>query len=340
MKIAMTHVDLPNESKGGVAAQAHHLSNQLVERGHEVTVFSFSPHYSECKYQVHQYLDPPKQKFLQPLSFATRLAQTDFSEFDIVHTHGDNYLLWKTHPHIRTFHGSAIDEMLSAVTWRRRIYQLLIAGLEDVGARVADFNVGISNTTQKRIPAVSQIIPCGVDLSHFRPGEKSPNPSILFVGTVTGRKRGALLADLFRREIKPHCPKAELWSVADQPMEGDGIINFGRVSQEKLYELYQKAWVLCLPSTYEGFGIPYIEAMASGTAVVASPNPGAEEILDNGEHGIVAQDDQLSSEIKKLLIQTDLRTHYVEKGLVRSQAYSWDNVASLYEKVYQECINR
>ncbi len=67
-------------------------------------------------------------------------------------------------------------------------------------------------------------------------------------------------------------------------MRGEGIVNLGKkVPFEKLCELYQRAWILCLPSTYEGFGVPYIEAMASGTVAVASPNPGAKEILDNGK---------------------------------------------------------
>lgn len=64
MKIAMTHVDLPNESKGGVAFQAHYLANAIVDRGHDVTMFTFSPVYADCHYRVHQYPISPQLRRL------------------------------------------------------------------------------------------------------------------------------------------------------------------------------------------------------------------------------------------------------------------------------------
>jgi hypothetical protein len=78
MKIAMTHVDLPNESKGGVAFQAHYLANILVERGHDVTMFTFSPVYPDCRYSVHQYPISPQLRRLQAFVFAVHLAKTIF----------------------------------------------------------------------------------------------------------------------------------------------------------------------------------------------------------------------------------------------------------------------
>lgn len=335
----MTHVDLPNQSKGGVAAQAHYLSNALVARGHEVTMFTYSPAYAECQYQVHQYRVPSHPKPLHPFSFGAYLAQTDLSAYDVLHTHGDNFLLHSKHPQVRTFHGSALDEAQSAVKLRRRLYQLVIAGVEHVSTSVADVNVGVSRTTQHRIPAVSRVIPCGVDLSRFRPGAKSSSPSVLFVGTTGGRKRGSFLAEVFLQEVRSRFPNAELWTVTDQPIPGEGITNFGRVSLERLCELYQQAWVFCLPSTYEGFGIPYIEAMASGTSVVTTPNPGADEILEHDRHGVMATDETLGEQINRLLADEPLRAMYAVKGLARSQQYSWDCVTQQYEELYQQIID-
>ena len=61
----------------------------------------------------------------------------------------------------------------------------------------------------------------------------------------------------------------------DAPADpGAGITVLGRLDDEELAREYRAAWVFCLPSSYEGFGIPYAEAMASGTPVVATPNPG------------------------------------------------------------------
>lgn len=336
MKIAMTHVDLPNESKGGVAHQVHYLANALVGRGHQVTMFTFSPKYDDCAYNVHQYGLPQKLCRFKSFLLAARLTSTDFSCFDVLHTNGDNYLL--RHPHLRTFYGSARDEADSAVRLRRRLYQSVIARLEDAGARKARLIVGISEATRTRLPAISEIVPCGVDMQCFQPGHKTKHPTILFVGTTSGRKRGQLLAQAFMREIRPLFPTAELWAVAEKPMSGEGIVNWGKVPLETLTELYQRAWVFCLPSTYEGFGVPYIEAMASGTAVVATPNPGSIEVLANGSFGVIAADGDLGQEINRLLGDARLREEYALQGLLRVEAYAWPTIASQYERLYQKLI--
>ena len=338
MKIAMTHVDLPNESKGGVAFQSHYLANALVDRGHNVTMFTFSPWFEECRYQVYQFSINPKFKKLHAFLLAANLAKTDFSAFDIIHTHGDNFLLFGKHPQVRTFHGSAIDEASAAVTLRFKVYQTVMAELEKVGAWIADINVGVSEATQKRIPAISHIVPNGVDTVLFSSGQKSERPSILFVGTTGGRKRGTFLAEVFCQEVRTKFPNAELWTVMEKPIEGEGIVNFGRVSQELLCKLYRQAWVFCLPSTYEGFGIPYIEAMASGTAVVASPNLGAKEVLGNGEFGLVAEDLNLGKILVQLLDDSDLRNRYIEKGKLRSQDFTLSRIVEQYEQIYVAAI--
>ncbi|TYQ26951.1 glycosyltransferase family 4 protein [Pseudanabaena sp. UWO311] len=336
MKIAMIHADLPNESNGGVAFQSHYLSNTLVSRGHDVTMFTFSPHYKDCLYSVSQYPPTLRTPKFQPFLLAYHLLRTNFVGFDVIHSHGDNYLMWGKHPQVRTFHGSAKDEASSAVNLKRRVLQSIFFYLEIAGTWVADINVGVSEATRLRIPVISDIIPCGVDIQRFKPAQKSEHPTILFVGSAGGRKRGSLLAQTFCEQVLPQFPNAELWAVSDIPLVGERISNFGRVPLDTLSDLFQKAWIFCLPSTYEGFGVPYIEAMASGAAVVASPNLGAKEVLTEGKYGLIAEDDQLGNSINRLIGNPDLLRHYIEQGLVRSQDFSWDRVAEKYEQVYEK----
>jgi len=163
---------------------------------------------------------------------------------------------------------------------------------------------------------------------------------VLFVGTIGGRKRGGLLAEAFERQIRPKFPDAQLSMVADRALPGAGIVNHGYVSLERLTELYQRAWVFCLPSTYEGFGVPYIEAMASGTAIVASPNPGACELLSNGQYGVLAADSEIGDKINQLLGNSCERAEHEKLGLLRSREYSWDRVSEQYESVYSELAPR
>jgi phosphatidyl-myo-inositol alpha-mannosyltransferase len=336
MKIAMIHADLPNESNGGVPYQVHYLANKLVERGHDVTIFTFSPLYKDCLYKVHQYPRSLKSRKFQPFLFSFCLLCTNFNEFDVIHAHGDNYLMWGKHPQVRTFHGSAKDEAAFAVHLKRRILQSIFFYLEIVGSWVADINIGVSEATRLRLPVISEIISCGVDIEHFKPSQKTEHPTILFIGTFGGRKRGSLLAKIFCEQVLPRFPNAELWAVSDIPLSGKGIRDFGRVPLETLCDLFQKAWIFCLPSTYEGFGVPYIEAMASGTAVVASPNLGAKEILGEGKYGLIAEDDQLGSSINQLIANPDLLSYYIARGLERSLDFSWDRVAEKYEQIYNK----
>lgn len=337
----MTNAFLPSEQQSGVPFQVHHLANALVDRRIDVTVYSFSPRPADARYDTVVFPRPKLPTRYYPFFMAYRLATTDFSTFDVLHVHGDNYLISSSVPPVvRTFHGSAIDEFINARSFRRKAFQGLTVLLEDVGARRASILVGVSEATVRRIPRINNIIPCGVDLNSFRAGEKTIHPSILFVGSEDGRKRGHWFAELFKREVLPRIPNAELLMVTDGSSHERGVTRLGRVSSGELRDLYRKSWIFCLPSTYEGFGVPYIEAMASGTAVVATNgNPGAKEVLADGTYGRLVSDEDLGTEIVKLLNRPDSLAALQKLGLERSRAYSWDHIASLYERIYSTSVS-
>src|ERR1700716_924519 len=125
MRIAMYHGDLPEPGRkpGGVAVHVHRLSEALVQRGHEVTVMTFSqphaaqyevlrlrPHHAETSRVIRQYVAP------------WVFNGISFSGFDVAHFHGDDWFYFRRRlPTIRTFHGSALLEARSATSWRRRL---------------------------------------------------------------------------------------------------------------------------------------------------------------------------------------------------------------------------
>src|SRR5262249_4304362 len=96
----------------------------------------------------------------------------------------------------------------------------------------------------------------------------------------------------------------------------------------------------CLPSSYEGFGRPYVEAMAAGTAVVATPNPGSNEVLDRGRYGLIVRDAELGDSLLSLLQDEDRRRRFEELGFERAQTYSWDRIAERYETVYESILKQ
>jgi phosphatidylinositol alpha-mannosyltransferase len=341
MKIAMLSKYLPSGSKGGVGYQTHYLSNQLVELGHQVTVYSLYEKPFDALYEVVTVCLKNKilnNKILKTFAFAYALKKIDFTEFDIIHSQGDDYFLFNSKiPILRTFNGTAIMEAIHAKTIGMFLRQLILYPLEYFSAFRCDYSVSISENTKRFIPLIKEVIPCGVDINYIQNGNamKSEVPSILFVGTIEGRKRGELLVKQFIQVIKPNIPNSELWMVSDKNVYGSGIINYGRVDTDTLFELYRKSWVFCMPSSYEGFGVPYIEAMAAGSAVVATANVGAQEILMNGRYGIICKDKKLGVQIVELLNNVKERDDFIKNSLNEVGKYDWSNVTKKYVDLYE-----
>jgi glycosyltransferase involved in cell wall biosynthesis len=214
---------------------------------------------------------------------------------------------------------------------------LSVYPFEVVSSVRARRSVAVSRYTSRHFPRVVDVIPNGVDTSLFRPGgPKSARPSVLAVGhRLRDRKRLDLLLEVFLTAVRPRLPEAELWLVCDEKVEAAGVRSFSTLLGEDLARLYREAWVFCLPSSYEGFGRPYIEALASGTAVVATPNPGALEVLGEGSHGILVEPSELGAALAGLLEDGQRRADLQERGLARAQAYAWDRVADRYEEIYE-----
>ncbi len=334
MNIAITSLYLPSGSKIGVGYVVHYFANEMVKRGHKVTVFSQTGASEDSLYNV---VVVPSTKRFRSFSFAWKLRGYDFTQFDVLNAHGDDWFLWgrKRPRHIHTYHGSLFAEMLHAKSLTGKVRMGALALCEYGSCFLADELVTVSAVTRRYLPMVKRVIPNGVDLQRFTPTEeKSDVPTILFVGTMHGRKRGAMLLDIFRREVLPNVPDAEFWAVCEEKIEGKGVRWFGRVPLESLTDLYRRAWVFCLPSSYEGFGVPYIEAMASGTPVVASPNDGAREVTQEGRSGLIPTDDKLGETLVQVLKDGELRQQLRETGLRRAQDFSWDRVCEQYEMLY------
>jgi phosphatidylinositol alpha-mannosyltransferase len=340
LRIAITSLYLPGSSKIGVGFQVHHLANELVRRGHAVTVFSPDRAGEAARYDVH-HVDPGSS--IRSFRFAWRLRDVDLSGFDIVHAHGDDcFLAGRSRPpHVRTVHGSCFSEARRIPGVKEKTRMLLLGAGELVSMAIADRTVAVSAATTRAYPWIRQVIPCGVDAAKFgaeHPGGREPVPTILFVGTYENRKRGRLLAEAFARRVRPRLPDAQLWMVCSDAPEAPGIDVLGRVSDDELVDRYQRAWVFCLPSSYEGFGVPYIEALAAGCPVVATPNPGANEVLGDGEYGRVVEPGLLGDALLDLLEDSTTRTRLSARGRARAEQYDWRNIADAYERIYRSLL--
>lgn len=337
LRIAMISYYLPSGSKIGVGYQVHELANEFVRRGHHVDVFSECPPVEGALYGHRRVqLSGPLRTF----RFATSLQRVDFSSYDVLHAHGDDYWLWRRRVprHVRTLHGSCFEEALRIKGAKEKARMILLGFSEVLASVVADVTVAVSPATLRWTPWVKHVIPNGVDTSRFHPSEgiRNDHPTVLFVGTWRGRKRGADLARMFSDQVRPVIPDAELLMVTqDAPSDtGEGVTVLGRLSDEQLADAYARSWVFCLPSTYEGFGIPYAEAMASGVPVLATPNIGARYVTDEGRYGVLAELDQLGSELCALLPDKARLDELSKASLERSQEFALSRVADRYEELY------
>ena len=316
MKIAFFNKFLPSDQPNGVSVQVHRLANALVKKGHSVTIFSFSPAPSDALYKNVQlsWGRCSKLKWIAKFIPAFGFRAVDTRDFDIIHYHGDDYLSKGAGNRVRTFYGSAFYEAIHAHDPGRFFYQALFYLFELISCMKKGTKVAISKNSFRTLPHVTISIPCGVPLDRYQPGLKSVFPSILFAGDLFGRKRGALLLKIFQNQIRPVLPQAVLKIIGPQDCDGSGVIYLGRVTENCLIHEFKEAWVYCMPSSYEGFGVPVIEAMASGTAVVASDNAGVNEIITNGKNGIISSDAELGKNLLRVLQDEILRKNLINEG--------------------------
>jgi glycosyltransferase involved in cell wall biosynthesis len=277
---------------------------------------------------------------LRTFRFALALRRVDFSGYDVIHAHGDDYWLWRRRSavHVRTMHGTGFEEALRIPGLKEKLRMLLLGLTEVLASFVADVTVAVSPQTRRWMPWVRRVIPNGVDTTrlHPDPSMRADAPTVLFVGTWSNRKRGAALAKAFQRDVLPVIPDARLEMVCrDAPADpGPGVTVLGTLSDDALVHAYQRAWVFCLPSAYEGFGIPYAEAMAVGVPVVATPNVGARYVTRDGKDGVLAELPEIGAALRLLLADEGARRRLSEQCLVRSRAFALDSVVDAYETLY------
>ncbi len=211
---------------------------------------------------------------------------------------------------------------------RGRAYRLALRAL----VRATDAIVVVSDNGVETVRAAggdAELLPNAVDTSAFAPGARDPDRvGVTFVGTICERKglddlRAALLQLQAERAI-PERIRVRL--VGDARQEGPGVfervrdayaasglgwVEFtGALPPEEIREVLATSEVFCLPSHWEGMPISMLEAMAAGTAVVATRVGDIPAVLEDGRAGVlvdVRSPSQLADALGRLLDDPDVR---------------------------------
>lgn len=181
-------------------------------------------------------------------------------------------------------------------------------------------------------PSRVVVTPNAVDPA-FSPGPGS-HDYVLAVGAIQRRKNQlAALAAAAAVDLPLVVVGPEKDPAVAAELRGQGARLEGYVTVERLAELYRGAACLVQSSSYEGFGLPVLEAMACGTPVVAVPEPALLEVA--GDAAVVVDAARLAEGIRLALAD---RERLSAAGLVRASAFSWHASAEATLAVYREIL--
>ncbi|MCF6288419.1 MAG: glycosyltransferase family 4 protein [Proteobacteria bacterium] len=175
---------------------------------------------------------------------------------------------------------------------------------------------------------------------------------ILSVATLEPRKNLNSLLDAYlllpkkqRQENKLVIVGAKGWlsknlSQRVQMLADRGdIITLGYIDYKDLPYIYAGAQGFALPSFYEGFGLPILEAMAAGTPVLTSTSSSLPEVADGAAILVNAYDiEDISAGLKKLIEDKQWQKQAIAKGLARAKRYTWEHCINNTVKVYQKIL--
>ena len=195
-------------------------------------------------------------------------------------------------------------------------------------------------------PARVVVTPYGVD-DAFSPHGPRPEraPYLLFVGALRSRKDPVTALEALARlpsemrlvMIGPPRGETERVRATISRLDLEHRVDvLGHVSQAELTAYYRGAQCFVLPSLYEGFGLPVVEAMASGTPVVTTAVSAIPEVAEGAAILVPAKDpDALADGVLRAIGERDC---LVAAGLERAKRYSWSEMCRRTLEVYRELL--
>lgn len=338
MKIAMLAppwIKIPPAGYGGIEWVVHYLTEELVKRGHDVTLFATGDSTTTAKLEAtfdEQMPDRIGETFYDVQHVATCLRHA--GEFDIIHDHsgfaGVAFADLVDTPMVHTLHGPFTHDIC-------RFYQEF---------RDSVHYVSISDYQRSCCPGLQHAgtvyNPIDVEGWPYRGREEKEDYLLAFgrlcedkgfhtaieVAKRTGEKlviAGAVQhqsRDYYETVVKPH-------------VDGEQIKFVGEVSLTEKWNLFSKAKAFLFPIQWpEPFGLVMIEAMAAGTPVIAFPEGSVPEVVADGRSGFLVKDaDEMVAALGRLdtVDPAECRRYVQEK-------FSVSICADGYEKVYRKIL--
>lgn len=164
------------------------------------------------------------------------------------------------------------------------------------------------------------------------------SPYFLYVGTIEKRKNVELLTRCWREIRKTVDVELLIVGRMKDAVNLEGATVLGVLPDEDLPALYSGALATLYPSSYEGFGLPVLEAMQCGAMVITSKDPAITEVAGGAAVQVDIHDESGWVEAMRSALTEPNRAAWRDRGLRRAAGFSWQQTAKLTREVYVEAL--
>jgi len=340
--VAPPWISIPAPTYGGIEEVVRLLCQGLVAHGHQVTLFA-APE-SESDARVVAVLDEPQPDQIEhSLIEAAHVGsvfdridreRVDGAGFDVVHDHCPAVALAMAdrlrEPLVHTLHGPFDEERTEL--YRRQGHKATLVAISDSQRSQAPDGVDCRH-----------VVPNPIDLDEW-PFQAEKAGELLFLGRIDpdkGPHRAIEAAQRAGRRLAVAGPVQpdgqEFFATLVKPhLDGDRVRFLGALGGDDKRQALARARGLLMPIEWpEPFGLVMIEALATGTPVIAFDRGAASEIVVDGENGFLVEDvDGMAAAIERL---DQIDAHHCRSSV---QRFHVSAVCAAYERVYAEAISR
>uniref|UniRef100_A0A7C4XSS3 Glycosyltransferase n=1 Tax=candidate division WWE3 bacterium TaxID=2053526 RepID=A0A7C4XSS3_UNCKA len=354
---------------GGAEVYLNELSKEFISKGHQVTLFCSNDNHNPPYEEIDGIKIVRKGGFMTVYAWAVLFYLFKFRGNHDVIIDSENGIpfftpLYAKEPVIGLIHHVHQDIILKELNVAWYLLPLALAAkiLETRVMPKAYRNslmITVSESSRKDMERIGfadktrvEIINPGVELEKFKTAEKTPDPTILYLGRLKSYKSidTAIKAMKTVVELFPNAKlkiagfgedRPELEKLTKNLKIEENVEFLGKVPEEEKVKLLAESWVLVYPSAWEGWGITAIEANASGTPVVASNVPGLRDSVSNPHSGYLVEyknPNHFAEKICKILEDTNLRESLNKTSLEWAQNYTWKKSANKLLELIKEIV--